>query len=137
MLAVGQAGEQRGDFGLALAVERCEGAPAGAREAEVEMACVARRAFAADQLLLLQRAQQAAEIPGVEVEIARELDGGRAVAVGELPEEARFGQREAGVGELLVEDADAARIEAVEAAKGGGARGADGFHAAMMRQMVA
>ena len=41
----------------------------------------------------------------------------------ELPEQARFGEREAGRGGLLVQDADAARVEAVEAADRFGARG--------------
>ena len=51
LLAFGQGGEQGGDVGLALAVERREGASAGGAEAEVEVARVARRALAADQLL--------------------------------------------------------------------------------------
>ena len=95
----------------------------------MEVARVVGRALAADQLLLLQGAQQAAQVAGVEVEVARQLGGGGPAAVGELPEQARLGQREAGVGELLVQDADAPRVEAVEAADRRGARIGQRLHA--------
>ena len=112
LTSCGQGGEEGGDVGFAATVERGEGAPAGGREGEMEVAGIARRALAADQLLLLERAQQAAQVAGVEVEVARQLGRGAATAMGQLPEQTGFGEREAAVGELLVEDADPAGVEA-------------------------
>jgi hypothetical protein len=83
---------------------------------------------APDQLAFLQAAQQAAQVAGVEVEVAGEFGGGGPVAVRELPEEARFGEAEPGLGEAFLEHADTARVEAVEAADRGGARLGFGRH---------
>jgi hypothetical protein len=123
LLAVGQGLEQRLDIGFAAPIERCKGALAGRGDREMEVARVVGRALAADELLVLELPQQAAEVAGVEVEIAREFGRRRPFAMSELPEQARFGQREARVGQAFVQDADAPRVEAVEAADRFGARG--------------
>jgi hypothetical protein len=116
-----------------FAVERRERALAGGAQRQVQMACVVAQANAADQPGVLERAQQAAQVAGVEIEVARELGGGRPAAPRELPEQARFGEREPGRGELLVQDADSARLEAVEATDRFGARGRGRSHALILR----
>ena len=114
---------RRCDVGRALRSSGAKARLPGGGEAEVEMARVVARALGADQLGVLQRAQQPAQVAGIEIEVARQL-GGRCVrlAMRELPEQARLGQREARAGQALVQDADAPRVEAVEAADGVGAR---------------
>jgi hypothetical protein len=56
------------------------------------------------------------------VEVACELGGGGPFPVREFPEQARLGQGERRLDQVLVQDADASGVEAVEAADGLGAR---------------
>ncbi len=95
----------------------------------MEMARVLARAGAADQPGVLERAQQAAQVPRVEVEVARSSAAVVPAALRELPEQARLGQREARRRQLLVQDADPPGVEAVEAADRFGARGEGRIHA--------
>ncbi len=125
-IGVGERREQGGDAFLAVPVERGEGALAGGGEAQVQVPGIVFGADALDQLAFLQAAQQPAEVAGVEAEVAGELGGGGPVAMREFPEQARFGQAEAGLGQAFLEHADAARVEAVEAADRGGGRLGEG-----------
>jgi hypothetical protein len=95
---------------------------AGGREAQVQVPGVCARAFGADELAGLQALQQAAQVAGVKIELARQLRRCRRVAMREFPEESRFGEAEARVGQAFVQDADASRVETIEAADDRGSR---------------
>ena len=89
--------------------------PAGG-DAKLRVAGIVRRRRALDQAALLEAAQQAAQVAGIEAEVARQLGRGGVLAVRELPQQARFGQRERGRQQAFLQHADAPRVEAVEAA---------------------
>ena len=87
-----------------------------------EFAPAAFQAFVAfDQAAFLEPLQKAAEIAGVQAEIADERARGRILPMGELVEDAGLGQREGALEQPLLEHADAPGIEAVEAPDGGDA----------------
>ena len=60
--------------------------------------------------------QDAAQVPGIEPELGRELARGDRRAVRELVEDAHLGKRPGAVQQPLVQHADAPRVEAVEPA---------------------
>jgi len=101
-----------------LPVERGEGALAGGREGQVQVARVVAGAVGADQLRVFEAAQQAAQIAGVEAEaeaeVAGEFAGRRALAVRQLPEQARLGEGEPCRCQTLVQDADAPGIDCLK-----------------------
>jgi hypothetical protein len=140
LLRLGQRSQQLADLLLRARVQRREGAFAGRGEAEVHLAGVVLRTGRLDQAALLEAAEQAAEVTRVELEAARELGGGGARAVRKLPQQARFGQREACVEQAFVQHADAPGVEAVEGADRFDALGAGvdrGRHRPIIGQMVA
>ena len=67
------------------------------------------------QAVLAEAAQDAAEIAVVEVEIGRERARRHLLAMRELVEHARLGEREARVHQALLQQAELARVEAGEA----------------------
>ena len=69
-----------------------------------------------EQAALLQPAQQPAQVAGVETQLTRQVGGGLAAVVRQLPQQPRFGQRELGVQQAFVQHADPACVEAVELA---------------------
>ena len=79
---------------------------------------VTGRRRTADQAAGFEPPEDAAEVAGVQAEIAAELGGGRRGAVREFVEDAHLGERERAVQQMLAEDADLARVEAVERADG-------------------
>ena len=83
---------------------------------------------AGDQPGLLQPLQGAAEIARIEAEIAGKIGRRQAVAMGQLIEQARLGERETALQQVLIEHTDAARIEPVEAADGINGFGRDRVH---------
>ncbi len=74
------------------------------------------RSLAADQPTLFEIAQQAAEIAGVEIERASNVASGEPIALRQLVEHPHFAERIGAVEIGFPQDADLARIEAVEAA---------------------
>ena len=94
LLRFGQRGEQRADLAARALVERREGLAAGGREGEQQVPGVVLRAQRLHQAALLEAAQQAAQVAGVEIELARQLGRGGAAAVREFPQQARLGERE-------------------------------------------
>ena len=78
-----------------------------------------RPSFAArtffEQPLLAEAAQDAAQIPVVEIEVGGELARGHVLAMRQLVEHARLGEREARVHQALLQQAELARVEAREA----------------------
>ena len=90
----------------AVARARSSGAKAArprAREAQQALARVGGRRRPRDQAAGFEAAEDAAQIAGVEAEVAAEVGGGRRVAVGELVEHAHLGQRERAVEQVLAE----------------------------------
>ena len=75
------------DVGFAAPIERRERALAGGGDRQVEVAGVVAGAARPDQLLVLEAAQQAAEIAGVEAEVASQIGGGGPLAMRKLPEQ--------------------------------------------------
>ena len=75
-----------------------------------------RRRLAHDQPGVREAAQDAAEIAGVEPELLAELGRRDRVALRELVEHARLGQREPAVEQSFLQHADPPRVEAVETA---------------------
>ena len=78
-----------------------------------------RAAAARDPALRLEAAQDAADIAGVEAELGLQLGGERRLAVGDLVEQPRLGQRQVAVHIMGVERAGEAGVEAGEGAHGG------------------
>ena len=58
------------------------------------MPAVGARSLLGDQTARREAAQDAAEVAGIEAELAADLARGRLVALGELVEHARLGERE-------------------------------------------
>jgi len=130
LLRLGQRAEQDAHIALRARVDRCECPLARGREAEVLVPRVVGRAGALNQAAFLETAQQAAQVAGVEIEFAREFGGGKPIAVGQLPQQPRFGERELRRQQAFVQRADVARVETIEAADRFDAGGGRGRHGA-------
>jgi hypothetical protein len=66
------------------------------------------------QPALLERREHSTEVARIEAERVDDLGGRRVLAVGELVQNADFGEREAAVDVRIAERADTRRIEAIE-----------------------
>src|SRR6185312_7404569 len=75
-------------------------------------------ALAGDELPAAEVAEDAAQVAGVEVELAGELRGACGMAVGELVQHANRGEGEVAAEVRFIENVDAARIESIESADG-------------------
>src|SRR3984957_20770778 len=82
---------------------------------------VMRRGFSFDQAALLEIAQHAAEIAGIEIERAADLGCGGRAAAGELVKHPRLAERIGAVEKGFAQHADLPRVETVEAADRGDA----------------
>src|SRR6185437_4413884 len=82
------------------------------------LAGIVAGALAGDELAAAEVAENAAQVAGVEVEIAGEVRGAGGIAVGELVQDANLGEGEVAFEMGFVEDVDAPGIEAVEPADG-------------------
>src|SRR5689334_19644287 len=89
---------------------------------------IAFRARARDQPLAFELVEHPAEIAGVEIELLGDITGSRRLAVGDLVEQPHLAQRPGRVEKVLSQYADLTRVEAVEAADGGDARGGCSSH---------
>jgi len=69
-----------------------------------------------EEAALVEAAQDAAEVTGIETEVGGELRCRRPLALGEFVEHARFGERIGALQEAIPQHADPACIEAIEAA---------------------
>ncbi len=121
LLRVVEAGQQGQDFLAGTLIQRRKRLAARVVQPKVQMSCIARCLGCLDEPALFQSSQQATEVAGIEVEGARERCGSeRRVIVGmsQFPQEPTFGQIERGLQQPFVQDADPARVEAVEAANG-------------------
>ena len=90
-------------------------------EADALAAGVVGRALAGDQAVALQAREQAAEEAGVDVHLAAQVGHLGDLALAELVEDARLGQRVRRAQQAVAQDADARGVEAVEGADGGDA----------------
>ena len=121
------------------AISSCEARSSGANaflsrcgERQLEPARIVLGRRLAQVTLGDEPAQDAAQVPGVEPEAAREIGGdGRFRRMGELVEHADFRERPGAVVESLPQHADALRVEAVEAPYGVDARHGNRVHVPM------
>ena len=84
------------------------------RQAEVILAPVRGRGLAGDQALVLQVLDDPAEIAGIQPQFCSDLLRRRMVAVRELIQHPRLGERERAVEQLLLEHAEPPGVEPVE-----------------------
>ena len=97
----------------------CERLSAGRRQRNMTLSGVAGGDLPLDQSALFEILQHAAQIAGVEIERADNLDRGRRAALGNLVEQARLAERIGAVEIGLAQHAELPRVEAVEAAHRG------------------
>ena len=121
LVVLGQRIEDGADLVGGAAVELGEGRGALRGEADALPAGVVGRALAGDQAVALQPGEQAAEEAGVDVHLAAQVGDLGHVALTELVEHARLGQRVGRAQQAVAQDADARGVEAVEGADGGDA----------------
>jgi hypothetical protein len=82
------------------------------------LACIVGGGFPRHQSPLAEAAQHAAEIARIQPEIAHQIAGGHAIAIGQFVKHAGFGQREGRIEPAVFQHADLLGVEAVEAAHG-------------------
>lgn len=125
-LRQGQGGEQGAGLLARALVERRKRAPARGGKGERAGPGVARRRRGVQQAACLEAREEPAQVAGVELQVVGEFARRERRTVGQLPEQARLGEREAGGEQLVGQHADAARVEAVEGTQrvdvGGGDR---------------
>jgi two-component system cell cycle response regulator len=121
LLVVGEDVEDGADLVGRPAVELGEGGRPLLGEADPLAAGVVGRALAGDQAVALQSREQAAEKAGVDVHLAAQVGDLGDLALAELVEHARLGQRVGRAQQAVAQDADARGVEAVEGADGGDA----------------
>ncbi|MNV10398.1 hypothetical protein D3C71_1009180 [compost metagenome] len=112
-----QRGEQGGGFVARFLLQRRKRGMADFGQAQHALAGVARVRLAREPAVGFEAAQDAAEVAGVETQVAPDLAGDGGFAVRQLVEHAHVGQRQVAA-QVGVEGADAARVEAVEPADG-------------------
>ena len=87
---------------------------AGTGQRQQAQATVGWRRDAGKQAVALETLQDAAEVAGIEVQLAAELRCRDARALGEFVEHTRLSEREPAVQEAVLQDADDACVEAAE-----------------------
>jgi hypothetical protein len=98
---------------------RCECLGAAGGDRQVALPGVVGRGLPADQAELVKAPQHAAEIAGVEAEVAHDVGRGRAFALPDLVEHARLGERERAFEPVLAQHAEVLRVEPIETAHRG------------------
>lgn len=114
-LGRGQSVQDRPDLVRGGGVQARERFPTRGRQREQDPAAILRRGAALDQAALAEPAHDPAEIARVQAEVDPELRGRRRPSLRELVDDPRLCQRKRALEEPLLEDADPARVEAVEA----------------------
>ena len=110
--------QQRRHLGPRPLLQIVERAPALGGERDQALAAVAARGGPAHQAAALEALQHAAQVGGVEVEVAAEVGGRRRRIAVRLVEHPHLRQRQRAVQVVLVQHADAPGVEPVEAADG-------------------
>src|SRR5262249_47192021 len=111
--------EQVGDFTARAAVEFGKGGAAFCGQRQLAGTAVGLGWPSGHDLAALQGLQRAAEEAGVEAKRASQVGRGAALALRDLVDDAGFLQRPRTAQELWFDDAQLARVEAVEASDGG------------------
>ena len=102
-VVVGERRQHVGDVVLRSLVEFREGLAAFRRQTEAELPAVGGKRFAGDQPALLEALHDPAEIAGIEPEFAADLFRRKLVAMRELVQHPRLGQRIRALGDVLVQ----------------------------------
>jgi len=114
-----QSAQHGADLVLGAMVEGREGGAAKGGQAQQALPGIQRAGGAPDQAALLEALQKAAEITGIEAEIAHQRARGGIFPMGQLIKDPGLGQGEGAPEQPLLEHADPAGVEAVEAPDGG------------------
>jgi hypothetical protein len=122
----GQPREQRRHLVPRAGFERPEGGAPAPREPQQAQARVGGRRGPREEAVRLEAAEDAAHVSGAETEIPPEVGRRRRLAVRQLVQHPRLGQRKRTVEQVLVEHADPPRVEPVEGADGVEPAGAGG-----------
>jgi hypothetical protein len=85
-------------------------------QAELILPPILRHGLAGEQPVLVELLDDAAEVAGIQAQFQSDALRGRALAMGKFVQHPRLAQRERAFEQLLVEDAELARIEAGERA---------------------
>lgn len=118
-LILGRKGAQHGaDLFIGAAVERCKGFAAARGQREKALTPVGGGPLPVDEAAPGEVTEDAAEVAGVEAEVAGDSAGRGIFQARYLVQYAAFGERESTAQETLVEDADALGIKTVEVANG-------------------
>src|SRR4029078_10409954 len=94
-------------------------------DAEMAAPRVVARSFLADQPLLLETPQDAAEVTRVETKLFDQVARCRLFAMRQLVQHARLAQREGRLQKAVLQDAETLRVKAVESADSGTCFGRD------------
>ena len=116
LLGVGQSLEQRGHLVIRALVQRREDLAATVAQAQQTLPAVVFGPLAIDQTLASEVVQDAAEVAGVEVELAGELGGRDVDVLRQLVEHAHLRQRKRAAQIALFEQPDVPRVQTIEAA---------------------
>src|SRR5690349_21098274 len=106
----GEVAQEHLDLLPGALLEGTERTQARAGQRQQAAAVVPRRAAPAQQALLLETAQDPAQVRGVEAQVLRQPCGGGLLAVGELVQDANLGEREPALEQGLFEDTDLLRV---------------------------
>ncbi len=110
-----QALQQRADFLPRCRIDCGEQGLAAFGERKDHLPPVNRRGLAADQVAIVEAAQDTAEVALVEVQLAGEFRGGGGCAAAQLVNHPPFGQRQRTAEQPFMQQADPARVEPAEA----------------------
>src|SRR5271167_1273167 len=113
LLCRAEPAEHRADLPLGSRFEGIEGLASARGHRQEALPSIVRRDVFADQPALVKSAQDAAEVTGVEAKIAGDVARRRAVALVDLVQHARFGQRERAVEPAMLQHAEMPGVEAV------------------------
>src|SRR5712691_1933800 len=126
LLRLRQVPQQGADVVVRVSVELGEGLPAAGRQGQDALPPVAVGGLAVEQAAHLEAPQHAAEIARIEAQFPAEFGRGGGRLMRQLIEHAGCGEGEGAPQEVLVQQADLLRVEAVEAPHGGYALGQGG-----------
>src|SRR5579883_356813 len=119
LVGSGELAQHVRDVALRFRVERTHGFLAACGQRKMALPRILRDRAARDEAALLEFAQEAAQIGGIETERAADVGCGRGGPLPDLVQHARFTQRVGAVEKIPAQHADLPRVEAVETANRG------------------
>ncbi|MNL36506.1 hypothetical protein D3C87_1585900 [compost metagenome] len=123
LLGLRHLGQHRADLFARRLVERFEHLAALRGDAQLDRPRVVGRAALADQPLFLEAGNHSADVAGVQAQFLAKIRRSQPLTVRQFVQDADFRQRKLAVEQMLMQHADLAGIETVEAADSLGAFG--------------